>query len=344
MQKALGRTCSNYQHGRTGDGAEYSYKILQSKRCLFTTRIQRLFVPIITTSPRSATLRICSRSCTSSSLPTPPTTPTLFCRPLPSLSTRICKPRTGTTYLQISDQAIEPVGECRSNVNVFRELAERMGFADECFGESVDQMIDVALTSKNPRLQGIDRGRLEREGHVRLNLEKQSLASSARVPSFLPFAEGNFGTSSGKAELYSEDLKAQGLDPVVVFTPPQESRHSSYATRFPLEMLARKADNFLNSSFCNLKVIQDMEEVGLLEISYRGCPITRNRGWRSGTRLQRPRGYPVKGSSRRRGSGRSGFSETSLGQVNIRESEHKRVNLRKTYRSRQLRNVLFRLG
>ena len=70
----------------------------------------------------------------------------------------------GHYYLQISDQAIEPVGECRSNVNVFRELAERMGFADECFGESVDQMIDVALTSKNPRLQGIDRGRLEREG------------------------------------------------------------------------------------------------------------------------------------------------------------------------------------
>src|SRR4029077_7600758 len=149
----------------------------------------------------------------------------------------------------------------------FRELAERMGFADECFGESVNQMIDVALTSKNPRLQGIDRGRLEREGHVRLNLEKQSSASSARFSSFLPFAEGNFGTSSGKAELYSEDLKAQGLDPVVVFTPPRESRHSSYAKRFPLEMLARKADNFLNSSFSNLKVIQDMEEVGLLEIS-----------------------------------------------------------------------------
>ncbi len=173
----------------------------------------------------------------------------------------------GHYYLQMSDQAIAPVGECRSNVNVFRELAERMGFADECFGESVNQMIDVALTSKNPRLQGIDRGRLEREGHVRLNLEKQSSASSARFSSFLPFAEGNFGTSSGKAELYSEDLKAQGLDPVVVFTAPQESRHSSYATRFPLEMLARKADNFLNSSFCNLKVIQDMEEVGLLEIS-----------------------------------------------------------------------------
>ena len=83
----------------------------------------------------------------------------------------------------------------------------------------------------------------------------------------MPFADGNFGTSSGKAELYSEDLKRQGLDPVVAFTPPSESRHGSEAKTFPLEMLARKADNFLNTSFGNLPVIQNMEEVGLLEMN-----------------------------------------------------------------------------
>jgi anaerobic selenocysteine-containing dehydrogenase len=83
----------------------------------------------------------------------------------------------------------------------------------------------------------------------------------------LPFAEGNFGTSSGKAELYSEELERQGLDPVVAFTPPTESRHGSQAKAFPLELLARKADNFLNSSFANLTVIQNMEEVGLLEMN-----------------------------------------------------------------------------
>ncbi len=171
----------------------------------------------------------------------------------------------GHYYLQMSNAAIEPLGECRSNVEVFRALAGRMGFDDECFNESVDQMIDVALHSKNPRLRGIDRDRLEREGHVRLNFEQQLPDSSS--PDFLPFAEGNFGTSSGKAELYSEDLKAQGLDPVVAFTPPEESRHGLRAREFPLELLARKADNFLNSTFCNLPVVQEMEEAGLLEMS-----------------------------------------------------------------------------
>ena len=36
----------------------------------------------------------------------------------------------------------------------------------------------------------------------------------------------------------------------------------------PLELLARKADNFLNSTFSNVPSVQNMEEPGLLEISH----------------------------------------------------------------------------
>jgi anaerobic selenocysteine-containing dehydrogenase len=179
----------------------------------------------------------------------------------------------GHYFVQMSNQAIDPLGECRSNVDLFRALAKRMGFQEECFRESVDEMIDSGLASENPWLKGIDRERLERDGHVRLNfgpqasdLGPQTLDLGPQQP-FLPFAHGNFATASGKAELYSESLKAQGLDPVAEFVPPGESRHASQAKSFPLELLARKADNFLNSSFCNVPSVQQMEEVGLLEMS-----------------------------------------------------------------------------
>ncbi len=173
----------------------------------------------------------------------------------------------GHYYLQNSDQAIEPLGECRSNVEAFRALAKRMGFEDECFRESVEEMMDTALSSKNPWLTGIDRGRLEREGHVRLNFGANCESQTRNAEPFLPFASGNFQTPSGKAELYSESVKSLGLDPVAEFTPPAESRHGAQAKDFPLEMLARKADNFLNSTFSNLPSIEKMEELGLLEIS-----------------------------------------------------------------------------
>ncbi len=193
----------------------------------------------------------------------------------------------GHYYLQMSDRAIGPLGECRPNVEVFRGLAQRMGFDDECFQQCVDEMIDIALASPNSWLKGIDRVRLEREGHVRLNFSRQAsvvgqadggeacpelaeglpASTQAGADAFLPFANGGFQTPSGKAELYSEELKRSGLDPVAAFNPPTESRHSSKARTYPLEMLARKADNFLNSTFTNLPVLQEMEDRGLLEIS-----------------------------------------------------------------------------
>jgi len=182
----------------------------------------------------------------------------------------------GHYYLQMSEQAIAPLGECRSNVEVFRALAQRMGFEDECFRESVDEMIDAALDSGDPWLHGISRERLEDEGHIRLNFAAELRSTGqprAAVPTqagtaaaFLPFAHGNFRTPSGKAELYSEDLKAQGLDPVAEFVPPVESRNGSQKKTFPLELLARKADNFLNTTFTNVPSVQEMEEVGLLEM------------------------------------------------------------------------------
>jgi anaerobic selenocysteine-containing dehydrogenase len=172
----------------------------------------------------------------------------------------------GHYYLQLSQQAIDPLGECRSNVETFRSLALRMGFTEECFCEPVEKMIDTALDSPNPWLEGIDRRRLQKEGHVRLEFEDGEAGKSTERRPFLPFANGNFRTPSGKAELYSEALKAQGLDPVANFVPATESRHANVKA-FPLELLARKADNFLNSSFSNLSGIQQMEELGLLEIN-----------------------------------------------------------------------------
>jgi anaerobic selenocysteine-containing dehydrogenase len=189
----------------------------------------------------------------------------------------------GHYYLQVSQPAIAPLGECRSNVETFRALAQRLGFEDECFRESVDTMIEGALQSANPWLQGIDRQRLERERHVRLQFgntcvgtelrsvepgrSPASTQESSDPTPFLPFAQGNYGTPSGKAEFYSEELAQQGLDPVASFTPPEESRHSDRARRFPLELLPRKSDNFLNSSFANLPALQKMEDTDVLDLS-----------------------------------------------------------------------------
>jgi anaerobic selenocysteine-containing dehydrogenase len=99
---------------------------------------------------------------------------------------------------------------------------------------------------------------------------------------WLPFANG-FPTPNGKARLYDPDLIAQGMDPVADFVPPDESRHTPMAKKYPLELLARKADNFLNSTFVNLPVLQKMERQHELEISKTDAE---HRGIRDGDRVR----------------------------------------------------------
>lgn len=167
----------------------------------------------------------------------------------------------GHYYLQVSNPAISPLAECKSNTQLFTDLAHRFGFAEPCFRQTVDEMIDEAIwtddSNRPAPLHGLTRERLENEGHIRLNIPE----------TFLPFAQGNFYTRSGKAELYSEALAAQGLDPVVSFVPPAESRHTERARQFPLELLSRKADNYLNTTFANLDAMQKLEQPELLEMN-----------------------------------------------------------------------------
>jgi len=165
----------------------------------------------------------------------------------------------GHYYLQISNQAISPLGEAKSNVEMFADLARRMGFTEPCFRETVDEMIDAALDSSDPWLEGISRERLEVEGHIRLNFGSEQ---------FTPFSDGGFFTKDGRARIWNDEMPKWGLDPVGRFVPPLESRHSEQARKYPLELLARKADNFLNSSFCNLSSHQRLEpKVNKLELN-----------------------------------------------------------------------------
>lgn len=148
----------------------------------------------------------------------------------------------GHYHLQLARPVVNAPGEARSNVDVFRALALRMGFEDACFRDSEDDMIRAMLASGHPFLEGITLERLEREHSVRLN-----------VPSpFLPFAEGGFGTASGKCELDVPD-----------YAPPVESRFGNAALRkkYPLEFVSSKNDDSMNSTFGNRDAVDKQTSV-----------------------------------------------------------------------------------
>lgn len=165
----------------------------------------------------------------------------------------------GHLYMAANNQAIEPLGEARANTEVFRLLAEKMGFSEPCFKDSDEALARQALSLSSGIMKGIDLDELREKGFQRLNLPDN----------FAPFSEGNFATPSGRCEFYSERAAARGLDPLPVYLPPAESAQTDpeLAERFPLVLISPSAQGFLNSSFANLPSMLRLEKQPYLEIN-----------------------------------------------------------------------------
>jgi anaerobic selenocysteine-containing dehydrogenase len=171
------------------------------------------------------------------------------------LETKDVQGAYGHLVAQLSEQAMVPLGEVRSNVDVFAALGQRMFPDEECFRDSVDDLIEQALGEHSPRdrgwFAGITRERLEQEKQIPLTLPVDAEGAT------LPFSTPEwFRTGSGKGELL----------PVPVYVAPLESRGQSGL--YPLEFLGRKASSYMNTTFANQAAHQKMEarSAGMVEM------------------------------------------------------------------------------
>jgi anaerobic selenocysteine-containing dehydrogenase len=153
----------------------------------------------------------------------------------------------GHTDVLLNRPAIAPRGQAKPNSEIFRELARRMGYTEECFADSDEVMCRAAFGDR-----------------VDFNALLENGFASLEVPD-APFAEGNFPTPSGKCEFVSGRLVAQGLDGLPDHLPNYELAGTSAA--YPLAMISPPARNFLNSTFVNVTSLRDIEGEPVLEMN-----------------------------------------------------------------------------
>jgi anaerobic selenocysteine-containing dehydrogenase len=147
----------------------------------------------------------------------------------------------GHTDVLLNQPAIAPMGEAKTNTQIFRELAAGMGLTDPCFQDDDEVLCRQAFGG------AIDFEQLLRNGFAPL-----AIADA-------PFANGGFPTLSGKCEFVS---RVHGLPDHL---PNYEASETDAS--YPLAMISPPARNFLNSTFVNVKSLRDMEGEPLLEIS-----------------------------------------------------------------------------
>ncbi|MBP6675575.1 MAG: molybdopterin oxidoreductase family protein [Vitreoscilla sp.] len=150
----------------------------------------------------------------------------------------------GHTYVLLNEPAIAPRGQAKSNAEIFRLLAARMGFTGPCFADDDEALARQAVNSS------IDFAELQQRGWVKLPIPDA------------PFAEGGFKTPSGKARACAPGVALPD------HVPNLESARSApaLAQRYPLAMISPPARHFLNSTFVNVKSLRDIEAEPVLEM------------------------------------------------------------------------------
>lgn len=149
-------------------------------------------------------------------------------------------------YVRYNKPVLEPMGESKSNLQVFNELAQRMGYTEPCFKESVADVIKGALNSKNPAFKDITYESLQEKHWFHVNQGNH-------------WAGRKFGTSSGKVEFYSAAAAKKGFDPVAEYVPDIESMEASPAlyAKYPIHLVTPASPQLLSSQWHNVPYIKE---------------------------------------------------------------------------------------
>lgn len=140
----------------------------------------------------------------------------------------------GHHWLQRAEPVIPPVGETLPNTEIFRRLAARFGFTDDCFKTDDRQLMDDAVDPHHPRMRGVRPSQIPVGTAMRM--EAPDGRALALFDNVMP------ATPSGKVELASDALASRWGQPARL--PSFRPRVSKY----PLSLISPASDKRISST------------------------------------------------------------------------------------------------
>ncbi len=146
--------------------------------------------------------------------------------------------------LTLSQKAVEPPGQASSTFQFWRDLAHRMGFAEDFPWGTIEDMLDYRLSRSNRTFDDF----------------QTNVFMEAPAPEFRKYRKSGFATPSGKVELASSVLADLGFDPLPYYREaPGTSEDYPY-----LVFTGVREDPFFQTGQRNIKVLRDRWALPLL--------------------------------------------------------------------------------
>lgn len=161
---------------------------------------------------------------------------------------------SGPAMAQVSEQAIEPLGNAMEDWRIWAELGKRMGYAEYFPWKDADELFEYLLQPSGLTLKQLQ----ENPGGIFYGEHAERR-----------YLEIGFDTPSKKVEIYSETMEKSGVEPVPTYYEPAESplTRPELAKEYPLHLITgRRSRFFTHSQFRNIPSLRKQEPEPLLEI------------------------------------------------------------------------------
>ncbi|RPJ59258.1 MAG: hypothetical protein EHM24_28055, partial [Acidobacteria bacterium] len=167
-------------------------------------------------------------------------------------------------YIQLRTKILESPGEVKTETEIWRLLAGRMGFDTRYFPATQAAARDVLAGMLGPggreRLEELEARPVDPSGRGDIafldeaaSVAQESEDAAARRPLRFP-------TPSGRIEFASEEAAAAwGVDTVPSYDPLPEGHASPLSARYPLQLLSCKTRDRIHSQFGNLEPVREVE-------------------------------------------------------------------------------------
>jgi anaerobic selenocysteine-containing dehydrogenase len=175
----------------------------------------------------------------------------------------------GIPYMILRKKAIEPLGEAKSDVEFWLELARKMGYKDKFPWRSVEEVLDYVLEPTGYSVDDL--------------IERHPSGVWTGDVRYGEYRQRGFRTPSGKVELYSKTLAERSYDALPTPREPSESPYGSKAKEYPLILTTgARSLYFIHSQLRNVEKMIRLQSEACVEIH----PQTAERyGIRGGDRV-----------------------------------------------------------
>ncbi len=172
----------------------------------------------------------------------------------------LTRPWPSGPYFTFMNRALEPLGECKSDLDIVSELAERLGF--EGFNPHTEDEWLKLFVDLNPEYQQHikDYEKFRKDGIHRVKLDEPIIAFKEQIDDI---EKNPFPTPSGKIEIFSQrvaDLNKTDTPPIPKYMPTPEDRHDSLFEKYPLQLLTPHPKNRVHSELYMVPWLREVEE------------------------------------------------------------------------------------